>query len=164
MISEKMKSNLQIALDPIDEYKREMMKMLPLYYPTLRDNELEEVLDFAIAKRFKDASCSLYNNYKEQTMDTTLYKLTKYIESKKPIVTAFGVLFMRHGTMDNPLYEFIEELANVRVMYKDKMFECMEKGDIEGEKKYNLLQLLAKVDMNSFWIDQQGCESLCAYL
>ena len=145
LITREMKENLQTPIDPIDEYKREMLRMLPLYYPTLRDNELEEVLDFAIAKRFKDSSCSLYNNYKEQTMDTTLYKLTKYIESKKPIVTAFGVLFMRHGTVSNPLYDFIEELANIRVMYKDKMFECMEKGDYEGEKNYNLLQLLAKV-------------------
>ena len=158
-----MKEKLQVALDPIDEYKREMMRMLSLYYPTLKKNELESALDFAIEKLFKDAGCSLYNNYKEQTMDTTLYNLTKYIESKKPIVTAFGVLFMRHGTINNPLYDFIEELANVRVKYKDKMFECMEKGDTEGEKKYNLLQLLAKVDMNSS-MGPQDREFLCVYL
>ena len=158
-----MKEKLQVALDPIDEYKREMMRMLPLYYPTLKKSELESALDFAIEKRFKDAGCSLYNNYKEQTMDTTFYNLTKYIESKKPIVTAFGVLFMRHGTISNPLYDFIEELANVRVKYKDKMFECMEKGDTEGEKKYNLLQLLAKVDMNSS-TGPQDREFLCVYL
>ena len=159
MITREMKKNLQVAVDPIDEYKREMLRMLQLYYPTLKEGEIESALDYAIEKRFKDASCSLYNNYKEQTMDTTLYKLTKYIESKKPIVTAFGVLFMRHGTVSNPLYDFIEELANIRVMYKDKMFECMEKGDYEGEKNYNLLQLLAKVDLNSS-MGQQGCESL----
>ena len=159
MITREMKENLQVAVDPIDEYKREMLRMLQLYYPTLKKSEIESALDYAIEKRFKDASCSLYNNYKEQTMDTTLYKLTKYIESKKPIVTAFGVLFMRHGTVSNPLYDFIEELANIRVMYKDKMFECMEKGDYEGEKNYNLLQLLAKVDLNSS-MGQQGCESL----
>ena len=163
MIAEEMKSKLQVALDPIDEYKREMMRMLPLYYPTLKKSEIESALDFAIAKRFKDAGCSLYNNYKEQTMDTTLYKLTKYIESKKPIVTAFGVLFMRHGEVVNPIYDFIEELAQIRVMYKDKMFECMEKGDYEGEKNYNLLQLLAKVDLNSS-TGPQGRESLCVYL
>ena len=163
MITREMKENLQVAVDPIDEYKREMLRMLQLYYPTLKKSEIESALDYAIEKRFKDASCSLYNNYKEQTMDTTLYKLTKYIESKKPIVTAFGVLFMRHGTVSNPLYDFIEELANIRVMYKDKMFECMEKGDYEGEKNYNLLQLLAKVDLNSS-MGQQGCESLWVYL
>ena len=159
MITREMKENLQVAVDPIDEYKREMLRMLQLYYPTLKKSEIESALDYAIEKRFKDASCSLYNNYKEQTMDTTLYKLTKYIESKKPIVTAFGVLFMRHGTVSNALDDFIEELANIRVMYKDKMFECMEKGDYEGEKNYNLLQLLAKVDLNSS-MGQQGCESL----
>lgn len=163
MITREMKENLQVAVDPIDEYKREMLRMLQLYYPTLKESEIESALDYAIEKRFKDAGCSLYNNYKEQTMDTTLYKLTKYIESKKPIVTAFGVLFMRHGTVSNPLYDFIEELANIRVMYKDKMFECMEKGDYEGEKNYNLLQLLAKVDLNSS-MGQQGCESLWVYL
>jgi len=163
LIAEEMKSKLQVALDPIDEYKREMMRMLPLYYPTLKKSEIESALDFAIEKRFKDADCSLYNNYKEQTMDTTLYKLTKYIESKKPIVTAFGVLFMRHGEVVNPIYDFIEELAQIRVMYKDKMFECMERGDYEGEKNYNLLQLLAKVDLNSS-TGPQGRESLCVYL
>ena len=163
MIAEEMKSKLQVSLDPIDEYKREMMRMLPLYYPTLKKSEIESALDFAIEKRFKDAGCSLYNNYKEQTMDTTLYKLTKYIESKKPIVTAFGVLFMRHGEVVNPIYDFIEELAQIRVMYKDKMFECMERGDYEGEKNYNLLQLLAKVDLNSS-TGPQGRESLCVYL
>jgi CxxC motif-containing protein len=46
---------------------------------------------------------------------------------------------------------------------KDKMFECMERGDYEGEKNYNLLQLLAKVDLNSS-TGPQGRESLCVYL
>lgn len=158
-----MKTKLQEPLDPIDEYKREMMRMLPLYYPTLKESELRSALDYAVEKRFKDADCHLYNNYKKQDMDTTLYKLTKYIESKKPIVTAFGVLFMRHGTVANPIYDFIEELAQIRVMYKDKMFECMEKGDYEGEKNYNLLQLLAKVDLNSS-TGPQDREFLCVYL
>ena len=49
--------------DPLKEYKNVMMRSLKLAFPSLLEDEIAKVIDFSMEKRFKDADCTLLNNY-----------------------------------------------------------------------------------------------------
>lgn len=135
----------------IKRYKENLMDTLPYIFPTLSDAELNRAIDYSINKRFKNSPCSVYNNYKEATFNTNLLKMTEYILSKRPIVTSQGCLFTRHGDLPNPLSQMIEEFAMTRNKFKKEMLKY-PKGT-EQYRKYNLLQLVAKIDTNAIY----GC-------
>ena len=149
MRAQELKGMLNTPLDPIEMYKEEMIKMMSLSFPNVYEEDIKAAVEASVKKRFQDVDCTLYNNYKGRELNTTLYNLTKYIESKKPIVTSFGVLFARHGDIENPMYDFVQELAEMRVKYKNEMLRH-PKGS-EEYNRYNLLQSLAKIDMNSLY-------------
>lgn len=123
--------------------------MIPLSIPELSDEELEIALDYSINKRKKDTMVSINNNYKKLTMDIALEPLMNYILDKKPIITPYGAMFSRHGTVANPLVEMIRSFLSRRAAYKKEMFKY-PKGH-EMYNRFNLLQSIAKVDVNSIY-------------
>lgn len=127
-------------------YKKIMMDMLHLSFPLLTEIELSAAIDDSISNHFKDTDITLENNYKKKTVNTTLRQLTDYIIDKEPIISSGGVLFSRHGTMPNPIYSMIDDFINDRKKMKKEMFKY-PKGS-EDFEKYNLLQLLLKIDAN----------------
>lgn len=134
-----------------ERYTGILKRIMPLSIPALTDEEIEEAIDYSIMKRFKDSDCSINNNYKHKTVNTTIAQLTNYILDKEPIMTSYGCLFTKHGKVKNPLYDLIEEIVTIRDTFKHEMFKY-PKGSPEYEKYY-LLQLLAKVDANAIY----GC-------
>nr|DAS08440.1 MAG TPA: hypothetical protein [Caudoviricetes sp.] len=131
----------------IQEYKNVFKRMIPLSIPTLEENELDRALDYSINKRFKDAEAMIHNSYKHAKVNTTLAKYVNYILDKKPIMTAYGTLFSRHGSVPNPLYDMVDSFVERRGELKKEMFKY-PKGS-EMFNLYNLLQLVAKVDVNA---------------
>ena len=131
------------------KYKDTLKRMISLNIPNLTNNELDEAINYSMAKRYKPTQAKVYNNYTEKTAVNTLAELTDYIYSKEPICTASGVLFKKHGTTPNPLTKLIYMFMTNRDMYKKQMFQY-PKGSEEFEE-YNLLQLLAKVDTNAIY-------------
>ena len=127
-------------------YKKIMMDMLHLNFPLLSEVELAAAIDDSISRHFKDTNITVDNNYKKINIDMTLRALADYIISKEPIITSYGVLFNRHGVVPNPIYNMIDGFIIGRKKLKAEMFKY-PKGSEEFEK-YNLLQLLAKIDAN----------------
>ena len=133
----------------IAEYKRICMDMLHFNFPLLSPGELSAAIDWSITNHFKDTPVVVDNNYTHKQINSTLSYMANYIMDKEPIITSYGVLFKRHGTVPNPLYGMIDGFINDRKAMKKEMFKY-PKGS-EDFEKYNLLQLLLKIDANGFY-------------
>lgn len=135
--------------DMILKYKDQMQKSISLIYPEMKSYDLDKILDYSIKKRFHDTPVRIDNSYKKKEANSTLLGVADYIERRKPIVTAYGTMFMHHEETPNPLAKVVDMFLNARSVYKKKMFKY-PKGS-EMFEKYNLLQLLTKVDTNAIY-------------
>lgn len=133
----------------IDNYKEIAINMLHLNYPTLSLGEISAAVDWSISKHFKDSEAVINNNYKKVNIDTTLLKLTDFIISKEPIITSYGVLFSKHASMPNPVYEMLDGFIADRGIEKKEAFKY-PKGSDEYAKHW-LLQALLKIDANAYY-------------
>lgn len=133
----------------IDKYKEVARDVVKMHFPLLAMNEIDAAIDWSISKRFTDHPIKVDNNYKKQTIDTTLAGIAQYILDRQPIITSYGVMFKRHGEVPNPIYDLIDSFITNRKKLKKEMFKY-PKGSEQFEK-YNLLQLLSKIDANGFY-------------
>lgn len=131
----------------ISKYKEVSQRMLQLSFPYLSKREIDEALNYSINKRFKNQNAKVHNSYKKTEVETTLAEVTDYILKREPIITAFGTMFKKHAEDDNPIAELLKSFMEGRDVYKKEMFKH-PKGSEQFEK-YNLLQLLAKLDGNA---------------
>ena len=130
----------------LSRYKDIMKQSVRLYYPYINEQDLDKAIEYSIEKRLKNTKATLNNSYTHKEKDLDLLRLIDYINSREPIVTAFGTLFKKHADCINPLYETIQSFLDLRSMHKKEMFKY-PKGS-EDFEKYNLLQLLDKIDAN----------------
>ena len=143
------------------KYKETMRQCMSLYYPEVPLSDIDSAIDYSIMKRMTDSPAGLTNSYKgyrnaegvyqDAKQELTLRKLSDYILSRQPIVTAFGTMFQHHGQVPNPLVEVVQSFLDNRTKHKKQMFQY-PKGSEEFEK-YNLLQQLDKIDSNGIY----GC-------
>ena len=124
----------------IRKYKDTMRDCVKLYYPMLPESEIDHILDYSIRKNFKNSKASVENSYTKKTTNMNLLALSDYIMSKEPIVSAFGTMFKKKGTVPNPMFDVIQSFLDLRTEHKNKMFE-FPKGSEEFER-YNLMQSL----------------------
>lgn len=130
----------------IKRYKDIACRMLQHSFPHLQASEIELAVDYSIITRMKNGKAIIDNNYKNMQIDTTLLELSEYIVKREPIITPYGVMFRKHEEGPNPIAKLLESFIEGRKVFKKEMFKH-PKGS-EMFEKYNLLQLLAKVDAN----------------
>lgn len=131
------------------EYKKIAIDMLRLSFPQLTVSELEYAVDLSIQENVKDHPVQVNNSYKKTVVDTTILELADYIMSKEPILTAAGVMFTKHTDTPNPIYKMINGFIVGRSKMKSIMFQY-PKGS-QDFSKYNLAQLLLKLDANAYY-------------
>ena len=141
-----------MASETLKEYMDMMSKSVKLLYPNIDNTVLYEALKYSIKKRYKPTNASIENNYTREKVDKTVLQLCDYIADKKPIITAYGVLFQRHGTIPNPLKEIIDDFLKARGIHKNQMFQY-PKGH-ELFEYYNLLQSLTKMSRDHFLVTE----------
>ena len=128
------------------KYKASLKRNMKILMPELGDSELDRAIDWSMNRRIRDHQVEIDDNYHNQRTNINLIKLYEYIQERKPILTSYGCLFTQHGERPNPLYEMIQEFADRRNNFKKKMLQY-PKGS-EEYNRYNLNQLVAKVDTN----------------
>lgn len=133
----------------IDLYKKDMTDILKLIYPSLTREYIDNVLDYSIKNRYNEVTAHLNNSYTKTKQDMNLFKLTNWILKKEPIMTAYGVLFKKHADTENPLIDMIAMFMNNREIHKKEMFKYPKNSELF--EKYNLLQLLDKIDCNAIY-------------
>lgn len=136
----------------LDNYKSVARDMIKLQFPLLSMDEIDTAIDWSISNRLTDHPIQVDNNYKNQKVDMTLLEVARYILDREPIITSYGVMFKRHGEVPNPLYNLIDGFIKNRKKLKKTMF-TFPKGS-EDYERYNLLQLLSKIDANGLNIVQ----------
>lgn len=155
-----MNNNYQIY----EKYKDSVLGGLRCLLPTVPYSEIVNAVDYSINKRSKDTNIKIDNNYKNKEIDMTLLEITEYIFSKEPIITAFGILYSKKTDKVNPIIKRIMGFMKDRDLLKKEMFKY-PKGSEEREK-YNLLQLLKKIDVNGFYglFGQPSCLFFNVYI
>lgn len=133
----------------VENYKKTLKFMTKFSFPDIKDYEIDEALNYSINKRYINPKCIVDNNYTKEKTDMYLEELTNYILEREPICCPSGVMFKKHGTVPNPLAHMIEMFMDNRGIHKKEMFKY-PKGS-EMFEKYNLLQLLDKIDCNGIY-------------
>lgn len=142
----------------IAEYKMVMMDALKYSFPILKREELSDAIDYTILKYTKNGKAYLDNNYKKKQLNGTVLDVLDYIMKMEPIVTSSGVLFKQHKDIDNPLAKMIMGFLDLRAKHKKTMYK-FPKGS-EQFARYNLLQLLCKLDANAVYGVLGNCSSM----
>ena len=142
----------------IQKYKDTTKRILRMSFPNMRESDFDEAIDYSINKRYQEHPAQVVNNYKNQTINLTLLEVADYIFSREPILTGYGVMFKKHGTVPNPLAKVIQSFLDNRDKDKKMMF-TFEKGS-EDYEHWNLIQALDKIDANGVF----GILTMCASL
>ena len=136
-----------LSTNVIQKYKQVLLDGLRCSFPLLTDQEILEAIDYSIINRYKSSPARINNNYTKQEIKGTLLDMISYIESLEPIMTSSGVLYKKHKEADNPLSRMIMGFIKQRKVFKKTMFK-FPKSSADFEK-YNLLQLLEKLNANA---------------
>ena len=151
-----MKNKLQQS-PTIQRYRDVALRMTSINRCDIPFRILNDAINYSIAKRFQDSQVYIENNYKKKKVDMTLLDTCDYIDIKKPIITASGVLFQRHENSTNLIYKVIDEFLNGREIAKGTMFKYPKGSELF--QYWNLQQLLEKRNVNALYgaMGQYSC-------
>ena len=83
----------------LQKYKDTTKRILRMSFPMMRESDFDAAIDYSINKRYQEHPAKVINNYKKTEVDLTLLEVADYIYSREPILTGYGVMFKKHGTV-----------------------------------------------------------------
>lgn len=134
----------------LNEYHSTLARVAKVQFPFVSDRDIDGAINYSINKRYKEEPCRVDNNYSNKSVNMNLKEVTDYIMDKEPIITNWGVMWKRKGTVPNPLAKMVKMFMDLRGIHKKEMFKY-PKGS-ENFVLNNMLQLLDKVDVNAILI------------
>lgn len=126
------------------------MSQIKLARPDLSDEKIEKYLRKVIEKRMENPPCSLDNNYQHKTIQSNLLALCDWIESTKPIIGGYGVLYRNQNQAPNNIARMIQKFLVTRSELKGKMKACPDPNSYEY-RHYDMLQAGEKVCANAIY-------------
>lgn len=145
------------ASPTLSKYKNTMGQCIKLYYPDISDQDLNDIIDYSINKRYKPEEASLNNSYMKKEGKGDLLYFADYIAKREPITTAYGTMFKKHADEPNPLAIVVNDFLEQRNIHKKIMYKY-PKGS-EDFEKYNLLQSLTYKVQGPF-IGDDECKTI----
>lgn len=136
-------------MEIFNAYKDSTIEMVSLLNPLLSRDELEEAIRYSWDKRFNNPSAYIDNNYKKKKVDMSLAEIAEFIMKQEPIITSYGVIYKKACDEPNPIDNMIQKFIAIRKQYKKEMFKHPKGSELFN--RYNLLQLLAKIDANGMY-------------
>ena len=133
----------------IQEYKDTMKQCISLYYPNMKEADLDTILDYSINKRYKEEPVQIENSYKKTITNTNILNISEYIRRRHPITTAFGTMFENHGDVPNPMANVVQDFLDNRSIHKKEMFKYPKNSEMY--EHFNLMQQLDKIDTNGIY-------------
>lgn len=132
----------------LGKWMKEVSKILRKTYPNASKKSIDKYIEKLIEDHYKDEQVVMYNNYEETTKYSTMSSIENfYFSPIKPIATEHGTFFRRGPK--SPAALMLAEEKEERSAFKKQMFAC--DPDSEEFEYFNLLQLLKKIAMNSYY-------------
>lgn len=138
----------------LNKWKRDMMLLLEVKFPSASKSRLTEILNNIIQNNIKKQEIILHNSYTNNSFETDSLDLTEFYFKKKPLTGGSGVLF--DPDVVNPAIPMLKKQKVTRNKYKEEMYSHRE-GSF-GFMMGNLKQVNEKVKMNA-WYGINGTRS-----
>lgn len=112
----------------------------------------DKLNDF-ILKDFTNKEVEVYNNMKNEKIETNLLQLVELVHfsKTKPIITGYNTLFHTQDKITNIPSGFLDYLKTERDSSKRKMFTHINDKDKSLFEEYNFEQLVFKLIANSYY-------------
>lgn len=135
----------------IKKYIDSAVADLKLMSPDLPDKYLRDFVGREVCKYIVDQPVNIKNTYTELDQNTTLLSVLHFIETEKPIICGNGSFYCHQNEHMSEISKMLMEFRSRRTVFKNKMFECEQKGDNLGYIQNNLAQNNEKIKMNSMY-------------
>lgn len=135
----------------IKDYIQTQLNVIIKLYPTIDKKEARKLIKKQVLEKINIPIVDFENNYTGKKKHTNLLVWLNWYYDKKPITTEHGVCFKQHDKALNLSAKMLEYILDTRKYHKNKMYECIEAGDKEGEIFHDTRQKVFKVFANSYY-------------
>lgn len=136
-------------LEVINKWVDAQLRVYKTKYPHVSDEELRAAITNIAKKKINDREVTVHNNHLKQRQKMPMSKLMTFIETQKPIISGYGVMYLDQNKMYNPSAKMLEGFQTNRDNIKGRL-----KVLAQGTYEYALADLQQnneKVCVNSYY-------------
>jgi DNA polymerase family B len=131
----------------LEQCTEQYVDQLSLVFPNKSKEELVEYVEGKIKSTLKDTNAIFNDGEKKEQM--SLLDFANFMEEKKPILSGYGAVYMKHTEADNKLADMFGFLLSERKKVKKEMFKHVNDEDRSTYNNLDLAQKTYKLLANS---------------